>query len=102
MYSGMASSSTTNTRRAALYVRVRTAKGQTVENQLQPLQGAARRLGCSIVLIYRDEGISDAKSREKRPDLMHCSRVSPAGGVANRGPTSTATTMEYQPSAFGI
>jgi hypothetical protein len=33
-------------RRAALYVRVSTAdRGQTVENQLQPLQEAAGRLG---------------------------------------------------------
>ena len=36
----------TSTRRAALYVRVSTSdKGQTVENQLQPVQEAAGRLG---------------------------------------------------------
>ncbi|HEY2133643.1 MAG TPA: recombinase family protein [Acetobacteraceae bacterium] len=47
------------TKRAALYVRVSTAdKGQTVENQLQPLQEAAARLGWSIVAVHRDEGIS--------------------------------------------
>ena len=60
----------TATRRAALYVRVSTAvRGQTVENQLQPLQEAAGRLGWSIVSIYRDEGISGSRWRDKRPGL---------------------------------
>jgi DNA invertase Pin-like site-specific DNA recombinase len=57
-------------RRAALYCRVSTSdKGQTIENQLQPLQEAARRLGWSIVAIFKDEGISGTKGREKRPGL---------------------------------
>jgi DNA invertase Pin-like site-specific DNA recombinase len=57
-------------RRAALYVRVSTAdRGQTVENQLQPLQAAAARLGWTIVAIFRDEGISGAKGRQQRPGL---------------------------------
>src|SRR6476620_4649804 len=60
----------TTTRRAALYVRVSTAdRGQTVENQLQPLQEAARRLGWTVVSIYRDEGISGTQGRDKRPGL---------------------------------
>lgn len=60
----------TSTRRAALYVRVSTADhGQTVENQLQPLQEAARRLGWSIVAVFKDEGISGARGRDKRPGL---------------------------------
>ena len=58
------------TRRAALYVRVSTSdKGQTVENQLQPLQEAAGRLGWTVVAIYRDEGVSGARGRDKRPGL---------------------------------
>ncbi len=57
-------------RRAALYLRVSTAdRGQTVENQLQPLQEAATRLGWSIVAVYKDEGISGARGRDKRPGL---------------------------------
>jgi DNA invertase Pin-like site-specific DNA recombinase len=57
-------------RRAALYVRVSTSdKGQTIENQLQPLQEAAGRLGWSIVGIFKDEGISGSRGREKRPGL---------------------------------
>ena len=40
----------TASRRAALYVKVSTAdRGQSVENQLAPLQEAAGRLGWSIV-----------------------------------------------------
>lgn len=61
----------TTSRRAALYVRVSTAdRGQSVENQLQPLAGgrwAARMDGGGD--IYRDEGISGAKSRHQRPGL---------------------------------
>jgi DNA invertase Pin-like site-specific DNA recombinase len=60
----------TSTRRAALYVRVSTSdRGQSVENQLQPLQEAAARLGWSIVAVFRDEGISGAKGRQSRPGL---------------------------------
>src|SRR5580658_2707420 len=60
----------TPTRRAALYVRISTAdKGQSIENQLQPLQEAARRLGWTVVAIYRDEGISGTKGRDSRPGL---------------------------------
>lgn len=56
------------TRRVALYVRVSTSnKGQTVENQLADLQAAAERLGWDVVAVYRDDGISGAKGREKRP-----------------------------------
>jgi DNA invertase Pin-like site-specific DNA recombinase len=59
----------TASRRAALYVRVSTAdRGQTVENQLQPLQEAATRLGWTVVAIYRDE-VSGARGRDKRPGL---------------------------------
>jgi DNA invertase Pin-like site-specific DNA recombinase len=57
-------------RRAALYVRVSTSdRGRTVENQLQSLQEAAGRLGWTVVAIYRDEGISGTKGRDKRPGL---------------------------------
>jgi DNA invertase Pin-like site-specific DNA recombinase len=58
------------TKRAALYVRVSTLdRGQTVENQLLPLQEAATRLGWTIVAVHRDEGISGARGRDKRPGL---------------------------------
>src|SRR5271166_6162372 len=58
------------TKRAALYVRVSTAdRGQSIENQLQPLQEAAGRLGWTVSAIYRDEGISGTKGRQQRPGL---------------------------------
>lgn len=57
-------------KRAALYVRISTSdRGQTVENQLQPLRDAAARLGWTIVAIHSDEGISGAKGRDRRPGL---------------------------------
>src|ERR1700693_4136908 len=60
----------TATRRAALYVRVSTSdRGQTVENQLAPLQEAAGRLGWTVVAIFRDEGISGSQGRRNRPGL---------------------------------
>jgi DNA invertase Pin-like site-specific DNA recombinase len=37
--------------------------------QLQPLQEAAGRLGWTVVAIYRDEGISGTKGRDKWPGL---------------------------------
>ena len=60
-------------RRAALYVRVSTTdEGQTVENQLQPLHEAARRLGWTVVAVFRDEGISGAKGRQQATTFLRC------------------------------
>jgi DNA invertase Pin-like site-specific DNA recombinase len=49
------------TKRVALYCRVSTADGQTVENQLRDLRLAGERLGWEIVATFTDEGISGAK-----------------------------------------
>jgi DNA invertase Pin-like site-specific DNA recombinase len=56
-------------KRVALYCRVSTADGQTVENQLRDLKLAGERLGWDIVATFLDEGISGAKGREKRAGL---------------------------------
>lgn len=56
-------------KRVAFYVRVSTSENQTVENQLRDLNLAAERLGWDVVAIFKDEGISGAKGREKRPGL---------------------------------
>ena len=56
-------------KRVALYCRVSTADGQTVENQLRDLKLAGDRLGWDIVATFLDEGISGAKGREKRAGL---------------------------------
>lgn len=55
--------------RAALYVRVSTHKDQTVENQLLALRDWASARGHTIVAEFKDEGISGAKGRDKRPGL---------------------------------
>ena len=55
-------------RRVALYVRVSTAD-QTTENQERELIAIAARMGWEVVCIYKDEGISGAKGRDKRPAL---------------------------------
>jgi DNA invertase Pin-like site-specific DNA recombinase len=54
--------------RTALYVRVSTI-GQTVENQLRELQEVAERHEWNVVAIFKDEGISGAKGRDRRPGL---------------------------------
>ena len=54
------------TKRVALYVRVST-DGQTVENQLRELRAVAKRHKWKIVETFRDEGVSGAKGRDKRP-----------------------------------
>ena len=50
-------------KRAVLYLRVE----QTTANQDRELRKAASRMGCEIVHVYKDHGISGAKGREKRP-----------------------------------
>lgn len=56
-------------KRVALYCRVSTADGQTVENQLRDLKLAGERLGWDIVATFLDEGISGAKGRGQRAGL---------------------------------
>lgn len=53
-------------KRVAFYVRVSTS-GQTVENQVAELNQVAERAGWTVVTVYRDEGISGAKGRDRRP-----------------------------------
>src|SRR3954462_14224477 len=59
-------------KRAAIYLRVSTDE-QTTDNQERALREAAARAGHEIVAVYRDEGISGSKGRDKRPgfDAMH-------------------------------
>jgi DNA invertase Pin-like site-specific DNA recombinase len=58
--------------RAAIYLRTSTLE-QTTENQERELRAVATRLGHEIVEVYSDNGISGAKSRDKRPafDRLH-------------------------------
>jgi DNA invertase Pin-like site-specific DNA recombinase len=53
-------------KRAVLYLRVSTLD-QTTANQERELREVASRIGCAIVKVYKDHGISGAKGRDKRP-----------------------------------
>jgi len=53
-------------KRAVLYLRVSTVD-QTTANQERELREVASRMGCEIVKVYKDHGISGAKGRDKRP-----------------------------------
>jgi resolvase-like protein len=53
-------------RQAVIYLRVSTIE-QTTANQERELREIANRMGCEIVKVYRDHGISGAKGRDKRP-----------------------------------
>jgi DNA invertase Pin-like site-specific DNA recombinase len=54
-------------KKVAIYARVSTDKGQTVENQLRQLQEVGERLNWVVVAIHLDQGISGAKGRDGRP-----------------------------------
>jgi DNA invertase Pin-like site-specific DNA recombinase len=65
-------------RRIALYVRVST-DGQTTENQRRELQAIAERHGWQVVEVFKDQGVSGAKSRDQRPAMRRLMQ-----GVARR------------------
>jgi DNA invertase Pin-like site-specific DNA recombinase len=53
-------------RRAVFYLRVSTID-QTTANQERELREIAGRMGCEVVKVYKDHGISGAKGRNGRP-----------------------------------
>jgi DNA invertase Pin-like site-specific DNA recombinase len=53
-------------KRAVLCLRVSTID-QTTANQDRELRDIAGGMGCEIVKVYKDHGISGAKGRDKRP-----------------------------------
>jgi DNA invertase Pin-like site-specific DNA recombinase len=53
-------------KRAVLYLRVSTMD-QTTANQERELRQIAGLMGCQIVKVYKDHGISGAKGRNGRP-----------------------------------
>jgi DNA invertase Pin-like site-specific DNA recombinase len=50
-------------KRAVLYLRVSTVD-QTIANQECELRAIAGRIGCEIVKVYKDHGISGRKGRD--------------------------------------
>src|SRR5499427_7837543 len=65
---GRPSERESSVRKAAVYLRVSTID-QTTANQERELRGVAERMGCEIVKLYRDHGVSGAKGRDKRPQF---------------------------------
>lgn len=55
-----------NKTRVALYLRVSTTD-QHAENQERDLRAMASRAGWEIVAVYKDDGISGSKGRDRRP-----------------------------------
>jgi len=55
-------------KRAVLYLRVSTTE-QTTANQERELREIAACMGCEVVRVYRDHGISGAKGRDGRPEF---------------------------------
>jgi DNA invertase Pin-like site-specific DNA recombinase len=53
-------------RRAVVYLRVSTID-QTTANQERELREIAGRMGCEIVRVYKDHGISGTRGRDNRP-----------------------------------
>src|SRR5262249_36997612 len=53
-------------RPAVVYLRVSTID-QTTANQERELREIAGRMGCEIVRVYKDHGISGTRGRDKRP-----------------------------------
>jgi hypothetical protein len=56
----------TTKKRVVIYTRV-SSDHQTTETQERELREIAGRLGWTIVKVYRDEGISQAKGRDGSP-----------------------------------
>ncbi len=54
------------TKRVALYLRVSTSE-QTVENQRRELEAVAARHDWQVVAVFRDQGVSGTKGRDRRP-----------------------------------
>jgi DNA invertase Pin-like site-specific DNA recombinase len=52
----------------ALYARVSVSE-RNVESQLRELRAVADRHGWNVVAVFKDQGISGAKGRDKRPGL---------------------------------
>lgn len=55
-----------NAKRVAIYARVSTGS-QTTANQIRELRAVARRSEWTVVKVYKDDGISGASGRDKRP-----------------------------------
>src|SRR6266536_2676319 len=76
-------------RKAVLYLRVSTIE-QTTANQERELREIAERMGCEIVKVYKDHGISGAKGRDKRPQFDALCRAAARRGLDMTTPAGKA------------
>ena len=67
-------------RRAVVYLRVSTID-QTTANQERELREIAGRMGCEIVRVYKDHGISGTRGRDKRPAFASCAVMPRVGNL---------------------
>ena len=65
-------------KRAVLYLRVSTIE-QTTANKERELRGIADRMGCEIVKVYKDHGISGTRGRTSAPASMRSAGTPPSG-----------------------
>jgi DNA invertase Pin-like site-specific DNA recombinase len=61
-------------KRVALYLRVSTGDGQTIENQRQALEEMVARAGWQVVEVYADEESVAPKAASGAPLSTACSR----------------------------
>ena len=78
-------------RRAVFYLRVSTLD-QTTANQERELRAIAARMGCEVVKVYKDHGISGAKGRNGRPafDALSADLMTKIGNARARNNTDIA------------
>ena len=61
-------------RRAVIYLRVSTIE-QTTANQERELREIAGRMGCEIVKVYKDHGISNTRGRDNGQHSTDCAAM---------------------------
>jgi len=86
-------------RQAVIYLRVSTIE-QTTANQERELRDIASRMGCEIVKVYRDHGISGAKGRDKRPAFDKLCRDAATG--IRHGHGVVGRPVRTQPAGHGF
>ena len=82
-------------KRAVLYLRVSTID-RTTANQERELREVAARMGCEIVKVYKDHGISGAKGRDKRPAFDALCRAAKQDGDPRTGAKNCSIRNSFQ------
>jgi len=89
-------------RKVALYLRVSTLD-RTTANQERELRAVADRMGCEIVHVYKDHGVSGAEGRDKRTAIRrhvprrHQAAIRRSDGVVGGPAWPVATRLGWVP-----